>query len=239
MSLLVALMLGFADPAATTVRGKVTPPARADDEALPSPFRLDQAPFEFERVPLAGGNGLELANVRFPSPLTTPHPENNTVYGELFRPRGVKRPPCAIVLHIAGGDFPLARFVASMLAHRGTAALFVKLPYYGERRPPGGKIRMLSADMERSLTSMRQAVLDLRRCCDWIAAQPDLDGDRIGVIGISLGAIVGGLASAIEPRLSHACLVMGGAQLQHVMYESSERDADRMKQAWEAVGGTR
>ena len=42
----------------------------------------------------------------------------------------------------------------------------------------GGKARLLSADLERGLNGMRQAVLDLRRACDWIATQPDLDAGR-------------------------------------------------------------
>src|SRR5258708_285787 len=86
---------------------------------------------------------------------------------------------------------------------------------------------------------MRQAVLDLRRACDWMAVQPELDGKRLGVMGVSLGAIVGGLASAIEPRLTHACLVMGGAQLEHILYDSTDRDAKRDRSAWLKAGGTR
>ena len=38
-----------------------------------------------------------------------------------------------IVLHILGADFALSRYFAARLADRGVAALFVKLPYYGER----------------------------------------------------------------------------------------------------------
>ena len=67
---------------------------------------------------------------------------------------GPKRPG-VIVLHILGADFPLSRYMAARLADRGVAALFVKLPYYGERRPAGEAQRakrFLSADIERSVT---------------------------------------------------------------------------------------
>jgi cephalosporin-C deacetylase-like acetyl esterase len=219
--------------------GVCTPAARTTESDVPDFYRLDAKPFDWVRERYRGGNGVDRFNIRFASPLVTSTPENNTVYGELFRPEGARKVPCVIVLHIAGGDFPLARFMASTLAHRGVAGLFIKLPYYGERRPPTGRVRLISANLEQGLGGMRQAVLDLRRACDWIATQPDLDADRCGVMGVSLGAIVGGLASAVEPRLSHACLIMGAAELEHILYESKERQAKSLLQSWTAWGGTR
>jgi dienelactone hydrolase len=240
--LAVLVLAGAAAAGETTtnvVKGVVQPLQRRDEQSLPEIYRLKGESFPFEIETLPGGNGLIHAKVRFPSPVETEHPENNTVHAELFRPVGKGPYGCIIVLHIAGGDFPLARFMASSSAYRGVAALFVKLPYYGERRPAGGKTRMLSNNVQRSLTSMRQAVLDLRRACDWMAAQPELDGERLGVMGVSLGAIVGGLASAIEPRLNRACLVMGGARLEHILFDSVERDAKKYRAAWLSAGGTR
>ena len=105
-----------------------------------------------------------------------PTPENNTVHAEYFAPIGFgPGRPGVIVLHILGADFPLSRYMAARMADRGIAALFVKLPYYGERRPPGrnGAIpskRLVSADIERTMTAMRQAVLDVRRAACWLAA---------------------------------------------------------------------
>ncbi len=215
-----------------------SPRDAADEAALPPFFRLGSEPFAAETAPAVGGNGLRKTLVTFPSPVVTPHAENNTVHAELYAPEAPGRRPAVIVLHIAGGDFPLARLVAANLAYGGVSALFLKLPYYGERRPPGGQVRMLGGDLDRGVAGMKQAVLDLRRAADWLQAHPDCDG-RLGIMGVSLGAIVGGLAAAIEPRLTHACLVMGGAHLQHVLYDSAERDTRRFRERWEAAGGTR
>ena len=60
----------------------------------------------------------------FPSPVVTPHANNNTVHCEYFRPLAAGKHPGVIVLHILGGDFDLARLFCRSLAHRGTAALF-------------------------------------------------------------------------------------------------------------------
>jgi dienelactone hydrolase len=195
--------------------------------------------FSFERVARGGGNRLKWYDVRFRSPVETPHRENNTVHAELFRPEKGGPFPCVLVLHIAGGDFRLSRFLASSLAYRGVAALFVHLPYYGERRPKGVRVRMLSMDLDLTVHSMRQAVLDLRRACDWIAGQPDLDGRRIGLLGTSLGSLVGGLAIAIEPRIDHGCLILGGARLDELIWHSTEPAARELREAWEKTGKTK
>ena len=76
------------------------------------------------------------------------------------------------MLHILGADFPLSRYLAAWLADRGVAALFVKLPYYGERRGPDRSRRFLSTDAERSISSMRQGVCDVRRAVAWLASRP-------------------------------------------------------------------
>lgn len=220
-------------------RQRCTPKNRTADASMPEIYRLDTNTFEAEQEPFQVVGGMMRYTVRFPSPMVTPHPENNTVHGEYFRPLGSGPFRCVLVLHIAGGDFELSRFLCRVLAQNGVAAFFIKMPYYGERRPIGKKVRMISADLDVGLASMRQVVLDLRRACDWIEQQPELKHDRIGILGISLGSITGSLASAIDPRISHACLVMGGASLEHVMWESSEREAREYRKLWTDAGGTR
>jgi dienelactone hydrolase len=226
------------DAAERLTRGRIEPRRRHDNNSIPEIYRLSDDPFEFELEPWMVSNGVARSKLRFPSPLLTEHPENNVVHGEWFRPFGRGPFPCVLMLHIAGGDFDLSRTISQMLSTQRIAVLFVKMPYYGERRPPHSRIRMVSNDLERGLRSMRQVVLDLRRACDWIEGRPDLDG-RIGIMGISLGAITGSLACAIEPRITHACVVMGGGELQHILYESTEREAIEYRAQWSRAGGTR
>ena len=120
-------------------RGEVAFRPTAAEAAVPERFRLEAADFGFEMEPLRTTERYTVAAVRFPSPVVTPDPENNTVHAEYFRPVGPGRRPAVVVLHILGADFALSRYLAARLADRGVAALFVKLPYYGERRPPGGR----------------------------------------------------------------------------------------------------
>lgn len=219
-------------------RGHIDPLPRANDPTLPEIYALDSSVFSFEEEPDRVIGGVVRSKVRFASPLVSPHVENNTVHGEWFRPMAPGPFPAVIVLHIAGGDFDLSRFMSQSLARQKIAALFIKMPYYGERRPPGGKIKMLSPDLDRGQSAMRQTVLDLRRACDWLESRQDVDRRRIGIMGVSLGGITGSLAAAIEPRFRSGCFIMGGAGLHYIMFGSSEREAREYRKLWTEAGGT-
>lgn len=228
------------DPATERLqKGTVRPAPRPNEKDVPKLYQLGTAAFTYELEPEKVVQGIVRTKLRFPSPVKTPHPENNTVHAEVFRPFGTGPFPGVIVLHIAGGDFELSRFIANALAQKGIATVFVMMPYYGDRRPPGKKIRMLEPDVEIASEAMRQVVLDLRRLCDWMQAQGDFDPKKLGIIGVSLGSITGALSAAIEPRLSHACLIMGGAKLAEVIYGSVEGEARDYRRLWAEHGGTK
>ena len=169
--------------------------------------------------------------------MTTPDVENNTVHAEYFRPNGPGKRPAVVVLHILGADFALSRYLCARLADKGVAALFVKLPYYGERRPPGGQKRFLSTDIDRSIVSMRQGVLDVRRAACWLAARPEVDATRVGVTGISLGGIVSALAAAVDPNINTAAFLLAGGDLHEIMWTMAE--GAKYRQLWIESGRTK
>lgn len=236
MSFLPTALLCLA--AGPTLRGEATfrpSPAEAD---VPARFRLAEATFPYEMEELRPAGRYSVWALRFPSPVETPDPENNTVHAEYFRPEPEAFPgrrPGVVVLHILGADFALSRYMAARLADRGVAALFVKLPYYGERRPAGA--RFLSADLQRSVSAMRQGVCDVRRASAWLADQPEVDPERLGVTGISLGGIVSSLAASVDPNIREACLLLAGGGLADVLWEMPE--AARYRALWIAAGRTR
>jgi predicted esterase len=55
----------------------------------------------------------------------------------------------------------------------------------------------------------RSIVIGLRRIVDWASTEVDLDTDRIGVTGFSMGAIVAAMALGRDPRFRAGALVMG------------------------------
>ncbi len=235
---MTVILVGLSLLAAEPERGAVVFRPTAAEAAVPEPFRLDAATFAFALEPLRETPRYTVSALRFPSPIVTPDPENNTVHAEYFRPEGPGRRPAVIVLHILGADFALSRYLAARLADRGVAALFVKLPYYGERRPQGGEKRFLSADMERSMRSMRQAVCDIRRASAWLATRPEVDPARRGVAGISLGGIVAALSAAVDPEIHSAAPLLAGGGLADILWNLPEPEAVRYKTLWIESGRT-
>src|SRR5581483_4791936 len=143
---------------------------------------------------------VEIHQLTFPSPVTSETPENNTVYAEYYRPKGAGPFPAVIVLDITGGDQSLSRFIARTMAQNKIAGLFVQMAYYGPRRPPGSKLRLLSTNIPHTMEAVRQTVLDCRFAAAWLASRPEVDAKRLGIMGTSLGSFVATLTGEMEPR---------------------------------------
>ncbi len=129
----------------------------------------------------------------------------------LFLPRNA-RPPYQTVVYFphSGGEY-LRSFEQSEMNYlgfvvKGGRALLLPM-YKGtyerrlERAPEGPTAR-------RDLTIARMK--DLQRSIDYLRARPDIDHDRLAYFGVSLGARLGSLALALEPRFRTAVLWSGG-----------------------------
>ena len=225
---------------ASIERGEVAFRPGREESSVPERFRLESANFTYELEPLLATPNYTVSRLRFPSPITTPDVENNVVHAEYFAPiGGGSKRPAVVVLHILGADFPLSRYMAARLADRGVAALFVKLPYYGERRPAAGgpnARRFLSSDIERTILAMRQGICDVRRAACWLNSRPDIDGKRLGVTGISLGGIVSSVAAAVDPAIREGAFLLAGGDLSKILWEMPEGAAYRA--LWVGSGRT-
>jgi len=223
----------------TPERGKVSfqPPAREDN--VPACYRLSgfQFPYELTRTRDLPASGIAIYHLTFPSPVTSSSAPNNTVHADYYRPTGPGPFPCVIVLDILAGNEKVARVCASTLAQNGIGGLFVSLPYYGLRRPAGSKQRMLSPDVERTLEAVRQGVLDLRCATAWMAARPEVDAQRLGIMGTSLGSLMATLTAEMEPRLGRVAVLLGGGGFVDAYYDDPR--AAPYRKIWEATGGTR
>ncbi|OWK38205.1 alpha/beta hydrolase family protein [Fimbriiglobus ruber] len=210
INLLVCTLLA---PASPTTKGEIT--FAADGADVPERYRLPAHTFTYQRAPEYDltYSGVAVDTLKFPSPVTSPDVENNTVYCEYFRPKKPGKYPAVIVLDIMDGAGVVSRGEAMWLATNDVAALVVTMPYYGPRRPAGVKTRLLSPNVDQSVEHVRQTVLDCRRATAWLVAQPEVDASKIGVVGTSLGSFMAGLVCAAEPRVRSACMLLGGGQL--------------------------
>lgn len=162
--------------------------------------------------------------VEFPSAFQSPYPANNTVYAWWLVPAERNgRVPTVVLLHSLGIRRPeLEMGLARELVRHGIAVFLMTLPYHMQRTPPGhgsGDL-ILAGDVGLLRDAAIQATWDVRRAFDWLQRQPETDPDRIALVGISLGAILGATALASEPRVHSAVLILGGADLAHVLWDS-------------------
>lgn len=152
---------------------------------------------------ISAGPGDGSSFVRFPSALTTAHPENNTVVTRFFpaHSRGGRTPRRAVLVlpqwnSDAEGHVGLCR----LLARFGIHALRLSKPYH-DARMPADLTRadyIVSSNVVRTLEVCRQAVLDARRAIHWLAAQ---GYERIGILGTSLGSCLSMLTTCHEPLI--------------------------------------
>jgi dienelactone hydrolase len=222
----------------TVSRGQVHYQPPADEAGVPQRFRLEAHTFPYDITSLGEiADDLAISLVTFPSPVKTSQEANNTVHCEYYQPIRARKVPAVIVLHILGGDFALARVFCNTLAQNGVAALFLKMPYYGPRRDPDNPRRMISTNARETVEGMTQAILDIRQATAWLAARAEIDPQRLGVFGISLGGITAALAATAEPRLQNVCLMLSGGDIGRVGWESPAMSA--VRRYWLQQGETR
>jgi dienelactone hydrolase len=210
-----------------------------DQKDVPPRYRLEARTFDFEMTLKHDlpASEVSIYRLRFPSAVESPHPENNTVHAEYYRPYGKGSFPGVLVLDVTAGDQSLSRSIATHLAQHGIAALFVQMAYYGPRRPPGSDLRLLSPDVNHSLDAVQQTVLDLRLAAAWMASRPELDPNRLGVLGTSLGSFMASLAAEMEPRLGRVAILLGGGGLVDAYYDHPR--GAQFRKLYEALGGSR
>jgi dienelactone hydrolase len=213
-------------------------PTRAE-RTVPKHFRLEAHSFKFRTQFVRFSGPVRVSNVTFPSKIKTDVVENNTVHGMYFQPKGKGPFPAVVVLHILGGEFPLSQMIANSLARNQIAALFIKMPYYGERRSKTSRRRMISRNIHETVEGMTQAVFDIRRAAAWLQSRPEVNAEQLGITGISLGGIMSGLSAAAEPRFKKVAIYLGGGQLGQSLWDNPHQDVVKFRNEWIGNGGTR
>jgi dienelactone hydrolase len=188
-------------------------------------FAHEPETFTYTVTRTAKENGLTVHHVKYPSPFQSPFPENNTVPGELYLPNSADsaKVPAAIVLDILQGNAVLPRMMARRLASEGIAAMYISMPYYNARRPKNGAHeRMVSDDPRQTLQVLRQCVMDIRRAKAILASRPEIDSEKVGITGISLGAIATALAAGVDGDFYRVVPILGGGDIASIIFKAPE-----------------
>lgn len=176
----------------------------------------NQKPFEYQMKLLAKRDGFRIYRVTYPSPVTTSLEQNNTVKADYYVPEGLNsnttKRPAVVMLHILNGDMRVTDVACSVLAKRGIPAIMPTLPYYGERAYPEG-FEPLLREPQLFMGMLFQSVEDLRRTADLLASRPEVNAERLGICGMSLGGIVSGTVAATDSRFYRTSMFLAGGDL--------------------------
>jgi dienelactone hydrolase len=215
----------------------------------PSDFRLERREvqvFSTREVPdprlEEKVRGTHADFLRFTSPVATPVPENNLVNARWFPAHGRR---AVVVLPHWNADGLAYNSLCRVLNWLGIAVLRLSMPYHDIRRPAGVHRAdyAVSANIGRTIDSVRQGVIDARCCLDWLESQ---GYNRLGIVGTSLGSCYAFIATAHDRRIrvaafNHAStyfadVVWHGQSTRHIR-EGLEAaiGVDDLRRVWRAV----
>jgi dienelactone hydrolase len=188
--------------------------------------------------------------LRFTSAERTPHPENDLVNARWYPAPAHKdrrRPKQAIVVMPQwNADAFSHNSLCTVFNRMGISALRLSKPYHDIRRPAELERAdyAVSANIGRTLSACRQAVVDIRCCIDWLE---DQGYEQFGVLGTSLGSCYAFLASAHDKRIrvnafNHASTAFGdvvwaGQSTRHIKQalDDAGMTQDRVRALWSAI----
>jgi cephalosporin-C deacetylase-like acetyl esterase len=87
------------------------------------------------------------------------------------------------------------------------------------------------------MEAIRQTVLDCRCAAAWLAARPEVDAKRVGILGTSLGSFIATLTGEMDRRIRRVAILLGGGGLVDAYYDHPQ--AAPYRKMWELLGGTK
>lgn len=236
LTLIGYAVCGLASLHAADERTAVTYTAQDTLDARPDATSAAQAcldgltwkPGEFPvTVQPEGDEALE-AYVRFPSAVPSGDETNDLVALEWYAPKTddgkILKAPAVIVVHESGSRMEVGRLFAKAIYAKGYHAFMIQLPHYGLRRTK----ELNKSDGSRFLTVMKQAIADVRRARDAVAALPEVDARQIALQGTSLGGFVASTTAGLDRGFDQVFIMLAGGDLV-TLVNSGKREAAELR----------
>jgi dienelactone hydrolase len=206
-------------PSATSPR--VLAQAPAAPAALPAPPSWDnlQAAYDYQASVPDAKFHLERIALRDEAGKFIP--------GLFLRPKAAGTYPVVLLLHgLTSDKETMIDSFGRSLAAQGFACLALDAREHGERMTPGTQwnIGALMAPKKdgapdaaadagaglRFAAVMKGTVSDYRRALDYLETRKDVDAQRIGLLGYSMGAMMGAIVAGVDTRVKATALEVGG-----------------------------
>ncbi len=154
----------------------------------------------------------DVLRIAFPSAVNLFGNENIRVDYYVGKQR--ERRPTVLLLPISGGvDISVTGF-ADYFTPRGINCAIV----YNRR------VEIEDTNSaEQVETYFRQTVLDNRQVLDYLVTRPDVDPNRLGCMGLSLGGIKASLLAGVDDRLKCVVLGLAGGSMADITMHSKEK----------------
>lgn len=194
-------------------------------EATPEPVaataNADSA-IENSGVRLSSSTSENTRWIELPSALPTGDATNDTICFEWFPARSTdvaavsQKRPAAILIHPLDREnqSPMRIYARALSAHGISCAVLI-LPYHGRRLPKGENSisHFVNANTQEVVDALQQSVSDVETVLTWMSAQPNVDAEKLGAVGVSIGAIVTHLAMGQDARIKAGVAALGGGDL--------------------------
>jgi len=174
-------------------------------------FDYDQeAPLDIQELETRRDGNLTVYEITYASPM------GGRVPATLIVPDG--RGPFAgmVLLHGTSSNRQDFFWMGRRYACMGTVVILIDAPF--NRPEHGGPDRQSINFGAGFVEEHTQLIVDLRRAVDLLIVRPDVDPDRITYVGVSYGAVAGGLLAGVEDRVQAYGLMVGdGGLVEHFL----------------------
>jgi pimeloyl-ACP methyl ester carboxylesterase len=130
---------------------------------------------------------------------------------EYYDVRAKAPTPVVVLLPIFNGQLIITRYFARYFANQGWRALVLTR----ERDP----LEQLEAPED----AIRANLEDYQRVLDWVEQQHEIDPTRIGLFGISFGAMDAVMLTALDRRVDALVAAMAGGDLAQLLFSTNYR----------------
>ena len=170
--------------------------------------------------PLSDSLRLVQSNTQFDLYATTYHSVHEArVTGLLTIPRSGK-PPYPVIIFLHGiKDDKTADYMQlghQFLVDSGYAVLRIDGANHGDRKIHEHKYDFVKGNRFWTREMLTQTVFDLRRGIDFLETREEINPDRIGYLGISLGGMIGTIFCGVDKRIKVPVIALAGGGLQFV-----------------------
>jgi len=209
------------------------------DPAYTGPAKRPAEMLEYYSYPESRGAGkAEVKTIREKRRYAIRHvalPSTVNVFGtenirvDYYVQKGEGKFPTVLALPIAGGvDFCIESFARHYASNGFNCAVM------HNRQVDLEDIE----SAEQAEDYLRQVVLDARQVLDYLVALDEVDSDKLGCLGLSLGGIKASILSGVDERIKCTVVGLAGGSMADIALESKEKAVRDCMSQWFEMGVT-